>query len=386
MTNLASQNAEQQIRLQTKLLGAVREAIIATDRSGTIIYWNPFAEELYGWAASEVLARNIMAAVMPADTHQRAVEIMSIVRGGGSWTGEFPVKRKDGTIFTALVTDSPILDEAGQWIGIVGISHDLTERKQAEEALRRAHDELEERVKERTVELERQVVERQRAEENLRELTGRLLHLQDDTQRRIARELHDSVGQLLAALGMNIALVSGEKQLSAEAAKAVSDNAALVEEISREVRTISHLLHPPLLDEVGLLGGVRLYLEEFAQRSGMKVDLELAEDFGRLSPDLEMALFRVIQECLINIHRHSGSPTATIRISRASAAVRVEVQDQGRGIPQEKLTRMESAGSGVGLRGMRERVRQLGGELTIRSGDRGTLVIVRLPLRNAASG
>ena len=150
------------------------------------------------------------------------------------------------------------------------------------------------------------------------ELTGSLLQLRDDEQRRVARELHDSVGQLLVAMSMNHGRALAEKHLSPVAAQAISENTALLAQVSREIRTISHLLHPPLLDEVGLAPGVREYLEGFAERSRMKVRFEIAEDFGRLPRDLETALFRIVQEGLTNVHRHSESRTVTIRIVRSS--------------------------------------------------------------------
>jgi PAS domain S-box-containing protein len=281
------------------------------------------------------------------------------------------------------VTITPIRDAGGKVVKLLSTSRDVTERKRSDEALAKAHDHLEQQVKDRTAELEEQIAERNRAESNLRELTGRLLRLRDDEQRRLARELHDSVGQMLAAISMNIAVVAADKNLSPQSRKAVSQNAELIGQISSEIRTISHLLHPPLLDEVGLASGVRWYLEQFAQRSNMKVELELAEDFGRLPGELETALFRLVQESLTNVHRHSESPTAKVRVNRSSNEVTLEVSDEGKGIPQEKIWEIEIGGaSGVGLSGMRERVRQLGGKFEIRSHGRGTVVSVRLPLDN----
>jgi signal transduction histidine kinase len=234
-----------------------------------------------------------------------------------------------------------------------------------------------------TAELQAQVAERQRAEESLGQLTARLLRLRDEEQRRIARELHDSVGQLLVALSMNHGRILAEKRLSPVAEKAISQNTALLAQVSREIRTISHLLHPPLLDAVGLAPGMREYLEGFAERSRMKVQFEIAEDFGRLPRDLETALFRIVQEGLTNVHRHSGSRTVTIRIVRSSDVVSVAIADAGRGIPKRKICEIEAGRtSGVGLLGMRERVRQLGGSFKIRSTNKGTVVFTRLPLEN----
>jgi signal transduction histidine kinase len=247
-------------------------------------------------------------------------------------------------------------------------------RRRREAVLSVAQVELEQAVRQRTAELDK-------TNENLRELSARLMQLQDDERRRIARELHDSVGQMLAALGMNLASVGTDLERLAKTANTVNDSAALVQELSREVRTISHLLHPPLLDEAGLVSALRWYVEGFAQRSKIKVDLEFPPDFERLARESETAIFRTIQECLTNIHRHSESPTARIRITASADHVLVEVEDRGRGIPLEKQVEMASTGTlGVGIRGMRERFRQLGGSLEIHSNGKGTLVVARLPV------
>jgi two-component system, NarL family, sensor kinase len=237
------------------------------------------------------------------------------------------------------------------------------------------------------------ITERKRAKEGLRELSGRLLQMQDEERRRIARELHDSAGQILAALSMNLTpLEAGANKISPSAAKAIRESLGLVSELSKELRTISHLLHPPLLDEVGLSSGLRSYLEGFAERSKIRIDLEIPDNFGRLPRDLETAIFRIVQECLTNIHRHSGSSVGKIRISRFDGEVRVEVEDLGKGIPPEKRSAMNSAGAaGVGIRGMRERIRQLGGSLDISSNGnmkgkkKGTVIVARLPVAGISS-
>jgi signal transduction histidine kinase len=180
-------------------------------------------------------------------------------------------------------------------------------------------------------------------------------------------------------------VASENGNIAARAAKAVQESIGLVQDLSRELRTISHLLHPPLLDEVGLASGLRSYMEGFTERSKIKVELQLPEDLGRLPQDLETAIFRIVQECLTNIHRHSESAVAKIRISRSDSEVSLEVEDCGKGIPTEKREAMESGGMpGVGIRGMRERLRQLGGSLEINSTGRGTVVVARLPVASAS--
>jgi signal transduction histidine kinase len=175
-------------------------------------------------------------------------------------------------------------------------------------------------------------------------------------------------------------------KLSPNTAKCVAENAELVEEVSREIRTISHLLHPPLLDEAGLASALRWYTDGFAERSKIKVDLEIPSDFGRLPKDMELAIFRIIQECLTNIHRHSGSVTAAIRIHQQGPRLLVQVQDHGKGIANEKQRELTLSGrTGVGFGGMRERLRQLGGTLEIQSQGNGTVVSAILPVGGVAS-
>ena len=248
-------------------------------------------------------------------------------------------------------------------------------------SLRRSEEDLEERLRKRTAELDI-------ANQGLGDLTARLLQLQDEERRRIARELHDSAGQSLTALALNLSNLGTEIERLAKSAKTVSDSVVLVNDMSRDIRTISYLLHPPLLDEAGLASALRWYIRGFTERSGIKVDLELADDFERLPRDMETAIFRLVQECLTNIHRHSESPTATIAVAHSNGEVRIEVQDQGKGILPDKKVELLSAGTpGVGLRGMRERLRQLGGTLQINSDGNGsgTQVVVRLPVGHAAS-
>ena len=375
-----SQNSERRedpIRLHANLLKAIPAALIATDVAGQIIYWNRFAEELYGWSDSEVLGHSILEITVPPVTKKEAEEIMSLLRSGLSWTGEFKVKRRDGTSFTAMVTDSPVLDDNGVMIGIIGVSLDLSARERAEEAYRKANQELELRVERRTQELNA-------ANENLRELSGRLLQLQDEERRRIARELHDSVGQLLAAISMNTETIKAESEkLSPAAAEALFHNSRMVDEILGQIRTISHLLHPPLLDEAGLASALDWYVNGFSQRSNIDVSLDMPNELGRLSRELELTIFRVVQESLTNIHRHSGSTTASIQITCEDGRLSLQIRDTGKGMSPTKAIALKTGASGVGLRGMRERLAQVGGDLTLQSDGNGTLVTAILPLDGA---
>ena len=226
-----------------------------------------------------------------------------------------------------------------------------------------------------------------RKSQQLEMLNTRMTMLQDEERRHIARELHDSVGQLLAAINMNSGVVRAEShRLSPQAAKCVAENAAMVEEINKQIRTISHLLHPPLLDETGLPSALRCYVDGFSERGKIDVKLYIPSDFGRLSNEVELSVFRVVQECLTNIHRHAASPTAAIRITQEDGLLTVEIEDAGKGIPVEKQLALESsAQTGVGFRGMRERLRRLGGTLEIQSNGQGTRVTAILPVVRCAT-
>jgi len=227
----------------------------------------------------------------------------------------------------------------------------------------------------------RDITERRRTEGELRELSGRLLQLQDQERRRIALELHDSTAQTLAALAMNLALVrKSEPVLESGPRRALEAAIRLADQCSQEIRTLSYLLHPPLLDEMGLVSALRGYVDGFAQRSGIELSCELPEDTDRLPREVETTLFRVAQESLTNILRHSGSRTAKIRLRRGATHAVLEIRDHGRGIAADIIERTDVKGLGVGIPGMRARVRQLGGSFDVTSTPRGATIRVSLPL------
>jgi PAS domain S-box-containing protein len=239
------------------------------------------------------------------------------------------------------VTLTPLADKTGAVIQLAGIIRDVTERRQVED--------------------------------EVRHLSGSLLRSRDEERRRIGRELHDSTAQELLAVSMNLDLVqqrNSGRDLTTD--NLLADSQAIIEQSQRELATLAYQLHPPALDELGLAGAVREYAAGFTQRSGIKVTLDTSPSLGRLPAETERALFRVVQESLGNVHRHSGSPTATIRIARDNGHVTLEVTDQGCGLRVRDDGTVAKAG--VGLAGMRERVRQLGGRFEIESSGRGTTV------------
>lgn len=276
---------------------------------------------------------------------------------------------------------------------IVVLSSEISQRQHAQQSLQIAHDQLEQRVRTRTHELSEALARlraemdvREQTEEQLRHLSLRLMTLQDEQRRHIARELHDTAGQTLAAMKMSIALIRQLEKPRPELQVLLDDLDALADAALQEVRTTSYLLHPPLLDEAGIASAARWFAEGFARRSGIELQCEIAENLERPPRDCELVLFRVLQESLTNVHRHSEASAASIRLQREADQLQLEIRDNGKGIAQEQLRLLDtSAGKiGVGITGMRERVRQLGGHLEIRSSGSGTTVSVVLPLATSA--
>jgi PAS domain S-box-containing protein len=228
------------------------------------------------------------------------------------------------------------------------------------------------------------ITERKQAEEALHQLSTRLLQLQDEERRRLGRELHDSLAQSVLAVNLNLAQATRSLTSKDEASRrALAEARRVLAEMSREIRTLSYLLHPPLLDELGLVSALKEYAEGFSERSGIELELDIQAGFGRLPQEAETALFRIVQESLANIQRHSGSKTAEIHLRVDSARVDLEVMDRGRGMDMKATERGNGSGArlGVGILGMRERMKQLGGKLEIESSSSGTTVRVSIPVK-----
>jgi len=337
-----------------ELVENANDVIYTRDLAGNFTSFNKAAERITGFSREEALRMNIGQILAPEHEKTSPQSGEGRPPDGGPATHELVILAKDGHRLTLEVSTRLIYEDAMP-VGIQGIARDVTERRRAERAVR--------------------------------QLSGRLLRLQDEERRRIARELHDSTAQSLAALTMSLTQVQeSAAALDPAGRRALETGLELADQSSKEVRTLSYLLHPPLLDELGLPSALKWYAQGFAQRSGIAVDLDVSPGLGRMHQDLEMTLFRIVQECLTNIHRHSGSPRASIRISADSTEILLEVKDEGQGMPPEALqsARTESAGVGVGIVGMRERVSQLGGRLEIYSGGSGTMVTAVLPRLQAA--
>jgi PAS domain S-box-containing protein len=329
------------------------DAIVGKNLDGVIHSWNSSAERLFGYTAEEAIGQHITLIIPPDRTDEELMILEQLRRGVRVDHFETIRMRKDRTLVDISLTISPIKDSSGRVVGASKVARDITERRRAESVRKQA------------------------------ELSAHLLQVQDMERRRIARELHDGVGNLLAGISMNAAQIAKEKgKLSDGRARCLEENLTLIEQACAEIRTVSYLLHPPLLDEAGLESALKWYIDGFVERSKIKVTMEIAPDLGRLSEDYELSLFRIAQECLTNVHRHSGSFTAFVRLWRTPGSIEMEVRDEGKGIKQEMQSKVAAGGSaGVGLRGMQERVKLLGGELTLQSTGNGTSVIVSLPLR-----
>ena len=269
---------------------------------------------------------------------------------------EYRLKHRSGQYRWILDRGLPRYAPDGTFEGYVGGCLDINDRKEAGEKMRVADETL------------------------------RLLKVQDEERRHIARELHDSAGQTLTVLGLSVAqLVQKAATVTPELAKEAGEIEKIVRQLHSEIRTTSYLLHPPLLDEGGIELALSWYVQGVTERSGMAIDLNISENFGRLPADMEIAIFRVVQECLTNIYRHAESKTACIRVAREKSHIRIEVRDEGKGIPPERLEEIQTKGSGVGIAGIRERLHRFRGELKIESYGSGTTVSAIIPFPDEAS-
>ena len=387
------QKADKAIGLLASIVDSSGDAIVSKTLEGVITSWNTGAERLFGYTANEAIGQHI-SMVIPLDRRDEETSILSRLSQGERIEHFDTIRlRKDGTALEVSLSISPVRDAAGKIIGASKIARDISGRKRVERELhdseqrfRALAEALDTQVQFRTQELRRRNEEVLRQSDQLRDLSGRLMRMQDEERRHIARELHDSAGQNLAALGMNLVRLEDDaKHDPARLSKSIKEAQDLIRVLIKEIRTTSYLLHPPMLDEIGLSSALRWYADGLSERSGLSIELNIPDNFERLAPEMELAIFRLVQECLTNIHRHSGSKTAVIRIVRENDKIHAEVRDQGKGMSQERLAEIQSQGVGVGIRGMRERVRQAQGELSVDSNALGTKITAIFPIKSPAS-
>ena len=378
----ALQDSEERFRA---IVETTPECVKLVAADGTLLLMNPPGLAMLSADSPERIVGNSVYDVIAPHDRDRFRAFNERICRGEKGSLEFDLVALDGVGRHVETHAAPLHMEDGRVVQLA-VTRDITERvrvqeqlRKSEEGLRNLADQLEKQVQSRTQELEQRNAEVLQQSEQLRELSNRLLQTQDDERRHIARDLHDSAGQIIAALAMNLASMTQHVRKNPILGKVLDDSQTLIQQLNKEIRTTSYLLHPPLLDENGLPEAIRWYLHGLMERSGLSVDLEIADGFGRLPDEMELAIFRVLQECLTNIHRHSGSKIAMIRLSCTPDAVALEIQDQGKGIAPEKLNGIR-ARSGVGITGMRERVRHFHGTMQIYSNGKGTKISVSLPL------
>jgi PAS domain S-box-containing protein len=363
------------------------ECVKLVSADGTLLHMNSSGLTMVGADSPEtVIGKNVYDLIASHD-RERFRDFNERVCSGVRDSLEFDLVGLQGVSRHMESHAAPLQMPDGRVVQLA-VTRDISERKRVEKELRMSKDRLRElawglesQVHSRTEELEQRNVEVLQQSEQLRELSNRLLQTQDNERRHIALELHDSAGQTLTALGMNLAMLVRNATLNApQLARDANESRQLVQQLSQEIRTASYLLHPPLLDESGLAAALNWYVEGLRERSGLDISFSFTEEFGQLPRDLELAVFRIVQECLTNIHRHSGSKSAEITIARNDQFVDVNVQDQGKGMSSAKLEEIQSRGSGVGIRGIRERLRLLHGTMRIESNGSGTRISVSIPI------
>jgi PAS domain S-box-containing protein len=379
----------QTLNQKSDILSHLPMAAYVVQADGIVIWYNKQAAELWGrepaigdtderFCGAHTLYHTDGSHMAHCDTPVA----LALSTGVSVHEQEVIIGRPDGSRVPVSVHIDPIRNpKDGQIIGVVNFFDDLTERKRQEAEREHLLHQAEARsaqLQEARQELETKVEQRTIA---VRNLSSRLMHAQDVERRRIARELHDSIGQYLGGLGMSLTQL--ETATGSKFPETLTECRQLLDDCVNEARTLSHLLHPPLLDEVGFASAATNYAQEFARRSGIEIDISVDLP-NRLQADTEILLFRVLQESLTNIHRHSGSRRAKIRAGIEGEEVSLEIRDYGQGIPQEVLESFKTSGNGagVGLAGIRERLREVDGKLDLSSSGDGTVLRVSLLVTN----
>jgi two-component system, chemotaxis family, CheB/CheR fusion protein len=333
---------------QATLLDLARDAVITLELNGKIQYWNHGAEELYEWKKEEAVGKSVWDLLQP-QFPKPLDDIKEELRKTGHWEGELVHTRRDGAR-RVVSSRWALQDGTTEKPLILEINTDITDRKRFEDSLRR--------------------------------LSARLMRVQDEERRRIARELHDSTGQKLTALKISLGIVQGKLDPNSKEYAALTECTDLADESMQEIRSMSQLLHPPLIDEAGLGSAIRWLVQGFSERSGVKVALSIPEELKRMPEEIEITLFRVLQEALTNVTRHSGAKSVEIQITQKPEAAILKVSDNGTGLPAELLESSQPGDRpfGVGVLGMKERLAQFGGKLDIRNGRKGAVVTAEVPI------
>lgn len=340
------------------------DIIFSRQADGTRDYISSRFYEYTGAAPDSAVGLGWMEYLHPEDKEPSLAEWMRCVQSGATYESEYRIRGVDGNYRWFRARAVPLRDPEGNIVKWYGTCSDIHDSKMLEQSIRENATELERMVNLRTIELRR--------------LSSRLMTMQDEERRRIAREIHDGLGQELAAAKM---IVDGilSRDTSPTMRQASAEASQLVDRAIQQVRTISHLLHPPLLDEVGLVSAMRWYLEGLSERSGIEIQLNVdPPDLSRLKPELETAIFRIIQEALTNMFRHSGARNGSISLAENNGNIRVTVADDGKGI-EEQVIQLRPDSLGVGIGGMRQRVSELGGSLRLSNANPGTIVEVVIP-------
>src|SRR5256885_2349857 len=366
------QGAEHPYRV---LVEAMNEGAATMTSDGLVLFANQHLARMLDIPLEKLIGSPLSEIVQPDDYASLDTLLQKVQEGPQKVESVWHVGKDKQKLLPVCLSLSPVRE--GEFQGVCVIATDLTEQRRREQELAQANSALINEADKRM----RVEDALRRDEESLRQLSGRLLQLQDEERRRIARDLHDSTGQKLVALTLDLTVLGAcASKLPPKARAAVNECLVLAEQISSEIRTLSYLLHPPLLDEVGLASAVQWYIDGFTRRSNIRVNLDFAPQVPRMKHELEITFFRILQEALTNVHRHSGSKVATVRFGLNHEGVTLEVEDSGRRLDRTSLVPSGEPGTlGVGIRGMQERVRQLGGQFEVNSNTGGTIIRATLP-------
>ncbi len=365
--------AERNTALLAAIVDSSDDAIVSKTLDGIITTWNKSAERVFGYSAEEAIGKHITL-IIPRDRWDEEADLIARLRRGERVDHFQTVRRrKDGSFVDVSLTISPVKDSSGHIIGASKVARDVSAQVHADELLR----DREREFRRLSQTLDAQVRSRTR---ELQELSWQIMRARDDERRHVARELHDSAGQSLAILGMQVDQLLSRDGNSPEFTAQAEQLRETVRQLQSEIRTTSYLLHPPLLDESGLQAALSWYAAGLTERTGLDIDIEIPEMPRKLSRDLDLVVFRFVQEALTNIHRHAGATKALIAAFRSNGNINVTITDNGKGMSPERLEQVRSGGSGVGIRGMRERIRQFQGSMEIASDPTGTKVSVMIPI------